>query len=169
MLPAAIASVTDVCAPRPASQHCPALSCATETMSAMVTQQLHSWPISRVLARSAAGDSQLVVAKQPEQFGAAIQAARGTRWLGVVLCTRGRGRRLGPKSALPAPCMRLQPYVPVPTGPVLISPIPGLPPPARRPLTAVAGAYASIVIRSWCTFLNNHVHSTHTTSQIEKL
>ena len=151
MLPAAIASVTDVCAPRPASQHCPALSCATETMSAMVTQQLHSWPVSRVLARSAAGDSQLVVAKQPEQFGAAIQAARGTRWLGVVLCTRGRGRRprrLGLKSALPAPCMRLQPYVPVPTGPVLISPIPGLPPLARRPLTAVAGAYASIVVRS---------------------
>ncbi len=125
MLSAALASVTDVCAPRPASQHCPALPCATETMSAMVTQQLqlHSWPISRVLARSAAGDSQLVVAKQPEQFGAAIQAARGMRWLGVMLCTCGRGRRLGPKSALPAPCMRLYNlmYRCQRTGPVLIS------------------------------------------------
>ena len=60
----------------------------TETVSATVTQQLHSWPVSRALARSAAEDSQLASGEQLGQFGAAGYAVGCTRRVGVVLCTR---------------------------------------------------------------------------------
>ena len=56
--------------------------------SATVTQQLHSWPVSRALASSAAGDSQNVSGDQLEQSGAAGQAVHGAMWVGVVLCKR---------------------------------------------------------------------------------
>ena len=59
----------------------------TEKTLATVTQELHSWTLSRALASSAAGDSQNVSGDQLEQSGAAGQAAHGARWVGVVLCT----------------------------------------------------------------------------------
>ena len=108
----------------------------------MVTQQLHSWPVSRALARSAAGDSQNAPAQQLGQFGAAVQAVHCTRWVGVVLCTRA--------------AVTLYVGIPVPTWPVLTRTDPGPPPLARRPLAAVARAYAS----TWCLLLNNHVPTT---------
>ena len=60
----------------------------TKTTQATLTQQLHSWPLSRALASSAAEDSQNISGEQLEQFGAAGQAAHGAKWVGVVLCTR---------------------------------------------------------------------------------
>ena len=78
---------------RPALHLSTAHSSATKTTSATVTQQLHSWPVSRALASSAAGDSQNDVSgDQLEQFGAAGYAVHCTRCnemgRGVVLCTR---------------------------------------------------------------------------------
>ena len=103
-------------------------------MSATGTQQLHSWPVSRALARSAAEDSQNASAEQLWQFGAAIQAVHCTRWVGVVLCTcvavtirwLWADYLAGPSSGT-----LNKPSVPVPTWLALTSTVPGPPPLAR--------------------------------------
>ena len=138
-------------------------------MSATGTQQLHSWPVSRALARSAAEDSQNASAEQLWQFGAAIQAVHCTRWVGVVLCTcvavtirwLWADYLAGPSSGT-----LNKPSVPVPTWLALTSTVPGPPPLARGDRSRRSSGRMQA---PWCTFFKHSCTFygfTHKTSHV---